>query len=71
VKYKTYVEILSRALAMREKLIEASLSPKKMSPTKDVVQNLEPWFDLNPSAPNSVSTVNTKDAKGEKDDLIN
>jgi hypothetical protein len=60
---------------MREKLIEASLDPKKASPTiKDVAKNLEPWFDLNPSAPNSMSTVNTKDAKdarGEKDEVIN
>lgn len=56
---------------MREKLIETCLNTEKTPPTKDVAQNLEPWFDLSPSAPNSMSTVNTKDAKGERDEIIN
>ena len=55
---------------MREKLIEKSTTGKKSSPkAAENDQTPEPWFDLTVSAPNSVGTGNTKDTRGEKDEL--
>jgi hypothetical protein len=77
VRYKTYVEVLSRALILRENLIEKSLASKKTSTTTttptttgEMELTPEPWFDLNRSASNSVSTENTKLSGGEKDEPV-
>jgi hypothetical protein len=63
VKYKTYLEILSKALERREDLITKSTSIK--TPVIKHAAPREPWFDLGAS-PNSVSTTHTKDAVSER-----
>jgi hypothetical protein len=69
VKYKTYVEILAKALSMRENLIaQAKAETKSSAANESGDAPPEPWFDLNSSAPTSVGTVNTKDTRGGKDD---
>jgi len=55
---------------LREKLIEKSTTGKKTSPKTGDEQTPEPWFDLSVSVPNSVGTGNTKDIKGEKDEVV-
>jgi|SRR5271155_5133166 len=67
VKYKTYVEILSRALAMREELIKASAVSASTTPKEESHSIPEPWFDLH-SAPASVSTVKSREVPGESDE---
>jgi hypothetical protein len=73
VKYKTYVEVLSKAITLREDLIEkAAADRKSTTSTTPGTLNIppEPWFDLNPSAPNSVSTANTRDI-GDRSEASN
>jgi hypothetical protein len=68
VRYKTYVEILSRALVMRQKLLE-KVGTKQTSITNEPDEtNPEPWFDLSASAPSSMNTEHTKDTRHEKDE---
>ena len=71
VKYKTYVEILSRALTLREELIEKA-KEKSPPPTSDGLELVspEPWFDLASSAPTSVGTVNTKEGRPDRDEAM-
>ena len=70
VKYKTYVEILTRALTLREELVAKSKRENKSSslPGSEIVPP-EPWLDLSSSAPTSHGTAYTKDTRGEKDEM--
>lgn len=67
VKYKTYVEVLSRALVKREELISNSVKTPRVNEPPP-----EPWLDAASSATTSVSTMHTgvtKDIRNERGDL--
>lgn len=54
---------------MRKKLLVEAATKETSSNGDADDTNPEPWFDLNHTAPNSMSTQHTKDTKYEKDEL--
>ena len=70
VRYKTYVEVLCRALVLREELIQKSTQKEKNEEIDGDSPAPEPWFDLRKSLPDSMGGEDTRGTKFDKDEPV-